>query len=127
MKGMKWGVRRTPAQLGRSSKKRASGIKARAKPKRAKEEETVPKKKPLSEMTDDEIRQKISRLEMEKKYKELLRSEEQTSKGKRFVMDVLEKSGKNVATQWTTYVMGTAINKAMGSEVVNPRKGQKDK
>lgn len=78
-------------------------------------------------MTDDEIRQKISRLEMEKKYKELLRSEEQTSKGKRFVMDVLEKSGKNVATQWTTYVMGTAINKAMGSEVVNPKKGQKDK
>ena len=47
-------------------------------------------------------------------------------------MDVLEQSGKNIATQATTYLMGTATNKlfekfGFGPDVINPKKGQKDK
>ena len=42
-------------------------------------------------------------------------------------MDVLEKSGKNIATQAVTYAMGNMVNKIAGSDVVNPKKGQKDK
>ena len=47
-------------------------------------------------------------------------------------MDILEKSGTNIATQTMTYVMGTAVNKVLSSMVddkqaINPKKGQKDK
>lgn len=42
-------------------------------------------------------------------------------------MDILEKSGKNIATQFVTYAMGAAVNKIAGTDVVNSKKGQKDK
>ena len=117
VKGMKWGVRRKPKRL--------------EKKKKIKENIAVPgkKTKSLKELSDDELRSRISRLEMEKKYKDLMRSDNQikVSKGKAFVMDVLEKSGKNIATQTVTYVLGTGVNKAAGKEIVNPKKGQKDK
>lgn len=132
VKGMKWGVRRTPAQLGhpRTVPKRKYLFKGRA----GKEDGAAKDKKPsggkgVKEMTDAEIRERISRLELEKKYRDLSRSENaaRQSKGKAFVADVLEKSGKNIATQTTTYLLGTAVNKLAGSEIVNPKKGQKDK
>ena len=68
-------------------------------------------------------------MELEKRYKDLSKSSEQakTSKGRAFVMDVLEKSGKNIATQAVTYAMGSMVNKVAGSDIVNPKKGQKDK
>ena len=80
-------------------------------------------------MTDDELRAHISRLEMEKKYKDLLKSENHSrqSRGKSFVSDILEKSAKNIGTQAATYAMGAAINKMAKKEIVNPKKGQKDK
>ena len=58
--------------------------------------------------------------------------EEKESKGKKWAMDILEKSGTNIATQTMTYVMGTAVNKVLSSMVddkqaINPKKGQKDK
>lgn len=117
VKGMKWGVRRSPKVLGRSRKIKKN-IVAPSK-----------KTKSLKELTDDELRSRIIRLEMEKKYKDLAKSENQikTSKGKAFVMDVLEKSGKNIATQTATYILGTGVNKVAGKEIVNPKKGQKDK
>ena len=51
------------------------------------------------------------------------------NKGKAFVQNVLETSGKNIATQLTTYAMGTLVNKYIGKgkQLVNPKKGQKDK
>lgn len=110
--GMKWGVRRRNAKTTRSGMgTRKSG------------------KVDLKSLTDTELKSKINRLEMEKRYKDLMKSDEQVrvSKGKTFVMDVLEKSGKNIATQTTTYLLGTAVNKAAGKEIVNPKKGQKDK
>ena len=42
-------------------------------------------------------------------------------------MDVIEKSGQNIASQVATYVLGTAVNKIAGSDIINPKKGQKDK
>lgn len=150
VKGMKWGVRRTRAQLGyptSTSKKntesnnpvkRLMGKRRDAKMKKlvaeqARREAVKPKKKTISEMSDAELRERISRLEMEKKYRDLVKSSQpQTSKGKKFVMSVLEQSGKNIATQTTTYVMGRAVNKAFAGAfndpaIVNPKKGQKDK
>lgn len=124
--GMKWGVRRTPAQLGRqkSSKKKKGFL---SESNRSKSESKV--KKTVKDMTDDELRKKINRLELEKRYRELLKAENQprNSRGKAFVSDILEKSGKNIGTQLTTYTLGTAVNKMLGTDAVNPRRGQRDR
>lgn len=129
--GMKWGVRRyqnkngslTPAgkrrvQTGEIGKSSDSDVSSTSSHKRS-----------VKEMSDSELRDKISRMELEKRYKDLSKSSEQakTSKGRSFVMDVLEKSGKNIATQAVTYAMGSMVNKVAGSDIVNPKKGQKDK
>ena len=124
--GMKWGVRRTPAQLGRrtSSKKKSKPTGREEKGKVAPK-----KKKSLKDMSDEELRAKISRLELEKRYSDLSKPENhaRTTKGKAFVSDILEKSGKNIGTQLTTYALGTAVNKMLKTDAVNPKKGQRDK
>ena len=86
-------------------------------------------KQKISEMSDDELKSKIQRLELENKYKGLsiTKEEAKSKKGKEFIMDVLEKSGKNISVQLATYAMGTAVNKVAGSDIVNPKKGQKEK
>ncbi len=138
IKGMKWGVRRTPAQLGHLVKRSPKGSPARV-PKKAEEKKATSKKKKLSELTDDEIRQRISRLELERRYKDLLKEEsKKVSRGKQFCMNVIETIGKNsltnLGTQAANHVIGDAINKIAGVDssdaahrIVNPQKGQTDK
>ena len=125
--GMKWGVRRTPAQLGRKSgtSDDDSGIGKATKPI---------KKRKVSELSDEELRQKINRLQMEKQLKQLLTEDNKPrqSRGKAFVTDVIEKSGKNIATQLVTYTFGKGVNAVFKDvfndpAIVNPKKGQKDK
>ena len=77
---------------------------------------------------------KIVRAQLEKPYSDLTKPAERAkmNKAKAFVGDVLERSGKNIGTQFATYVMGTAVNKAFArvygdNAIVNPKKGQKDK
>ena len=80
-------------------------------------------------MSDSELRDAISRLELEKRYRDLTKPENvaKMSRGKAFVVDVLESSAKNIAKQAVTNAMGTALNKVFKHEIVNPKKGQKDK
>lgn len=133
--GMKWGVRRFQNKDGT----RTAAGKKRYRDDDSAEKETSKaktiqsKSRTVKDLSDAELKEKISRLELEKRYKDLAKSNApQQSKGKAFVMDVLEKSGKNIATQLVTYAMGTAVNKmfkdTFGDEaIVNPKKGQKDK
>ncbi len=141
--GMKWGVRRSPAQLGHkpsSSSKSSSSRNGSSKISRLKESKKVsskvevPKKKKISEMSEEELNKKIERMRLEKTYKQLTSelNPKKVSKGKQFVLRVLEKSGENIATQLTTYTMGTIVNKVASKfvdddKIVNPKKGQKDK
>jgi ribosomal protein L14E/L6E/L27E len=127
VKGMKWGVRRTPVQLGHRRKPKKIAKRSRESPESEKKK-SAPKKS-VHELSDEELRQAIGRLEMEKRYKELERSAnpQKNNDGKKFVENILRKSGENIATQFTTYAMGTLVNKIAGSEIVNPKKGQKDK
>lgn len=125
VKGMKWGIRRTPEQLGHK-KKVASGKDDSEDSKK----ETKPRKKTVSEMSDTELQARIKRLELEKRYRDL--SPQKTSKGKAFVSRVVESSAENIAKQATTYAMGRAVNAVLKNltgdpQVVNPKKGQKDK
>ena len=76
--GMKWGIRRTPAQLDRAS---------------AKSQE-----RNLSELSDDEVRARIERINMERRYKELTKPEvpKKSARGKKFCEDLLKDIGGNV-------------------------------
>lgn len=98
-----------------------------------------PRKKTISEMSEDEIRQAISRLQLEKQYADLIKSMEskeksstptpQESKGKKFISDVMYNSGKQAAqyvlTESFKYAGATLINKMVGKNVVNVKKDEK--
>ena len=145
IRGMRWGVRRyqnkdgTLTKAGR--KKMAKLDKEYSKLTRQKRNTESPsnnssftKKKKIREMSDDELRDQINRLDLEKRYSELISSSsvKKQSKGKAFIKDVLESSSKNIAKQTATYLMGKAVNDTIGKKLgdinmVNPKKGQKDK
>ena len=133
--GMKWGVRRTPEQLRRVRGELKSESDGGSKKTTSSKSSSSSGKKRTSEMTEDELRSKIQRLELEKRYKDLMKATApppRSTKGRDFVQRVLEKSGENIMTQLTTVVMGKAVNATIGKmfgdeNLVNPKKGQKDK
>ena len=86
----------------------------------------------LSEISSEELQKKISRIQLENQYRDLITKPKTVSRGRKVLYDILESSSKNVGTQLATYLMGDMVNsvaKALGSEadIVNPKKGQKDK
>ena len=157
--GMKWGVRRTPAQLGRTmittkrqlkadkiklerlnsgkhtsvgvTKKRQAAYDKRDKDileKRIKYNEQKlankaakkeAKKKPTTkDMSDDELRKVVNRLQMERQYSQL--SESNVSKGKEYAQKVL-KAGTTVAAVTTTAL--TIYNNADKIKAILEKKG----
>lgn len=77
--------------------------------------DTEPKKKSINEMTDDEIRQKISRLELENKLKNL--TPKTVSKGekfKKFLDDVVVPPLKNTARESLEKYLKKAVSKQLG-------------
>ena len=114
---MKWGIRRyqnKDGSLTAAGKKRYGDSSSNDE---------------IKDLTDQELRDRINRLNLERQYRDLTTpsGQKQTNKGKQFVTSVLETSGKNIATQLVTYGMGTAVNKIFKANIVNPKKGQKDK
>lgn len=99
--------------------------------------ETKPKKekrhKRVGQMSDEELRARINRLNMEKQYRDLMQGDgkQKTQQGKSIVKEILEDSAKNIGKQTAAYMMGSTVNwistKFGKGAIVNPRKGQKDK
>ena len=130
VKGMKWGIRRTAAQLGHVIKnkakrgyqtvKRASDI--RKANKRAEEAAKIARQRAKitnpKRLTTEELNARIKRLQLEKTYKDLMKDTETAKRGKNFVMDVLESSGKNLLTQVGNHYGAKALNKAIGEDVI---------
>ena len=86
----------------------------------------------LSKISSEDLQKRIDRIQLEQKYRELITKPKTVSKGRQILDSILESSSKNIGTQLATYLMGNTVNsvaKALGSEVdiVNPKKGQKDK
>ena len=138
--GMKWGVRRTPEQLARARGRKTSTDDSSNEKKTTKGTLTTTTKKSIKDMSEDELRSKINRLELEKKYRTLVGEEKAAgvSKGKAFVSRVVEKIGENtltnLGTQAANHLLGNLINKMAGvsstdtaKRIVNPQKGQSDK
>lgn len=137
--GMKWGVRRyqnKDGSLTTKGKKRYSSDASKSD----KKEDTKPKKKSISEMSDEELSKAIKRLEIEKRYRDLTKESRQSeiSKGRAFANRVIEKIGENtltnLGTQAANHVIGNAINSLFNvsssdaaNRIVNPQKGQTDK
>ena len=139
--GMKWGVRRTPAQLGHivsAGHKKLKNVidenKQKKANKKAEEEHmSMPSVKKTRKMSDSDIKEKIERLKLEKENKQLLNDtrNESQNRGKQFIASILETSGKNILTQLSAYGMGTLVNKIfekkVGEKVVDPKNIQKKK
>lgn len=98
----------------------------------------APQKRKLSELSNEEIQAKIDRMNLEKRYRELANTpitnvpKKEVSKGQRFVMEVLEKSGKNIAEQASAYVIGVGVNKLLeqitgDKNAIDPKNIQKKK
>lgn len=123
--GMKWGVRRTPAQLGRkktsSSKslfgKKKSKSKAKTKSESSKEE-TAPKKKSVKEMSDDELNAAIRRMQLEQTYASLSPQKVSTGKAvtKRILNNIIVPAAEDVGRQMVKTALTRAGNKTL-SEV----------
>lgn len=94
--GMKWGVRRTPAQLGRgksSSSKKTTSDDSHEDYKKAHSGKSV------KSMSDAELRSKLNRLQMERQYSQLSKSA--VNRGKKY-LDTVIKAGTTVATVTST-------------------------
>lgn len=86
----------------------------------------------ISKISSEDLQKRINRIQLEKQYRELTSKPKTISRGRQVLYSILETSSKNVGTQLATYMMGNMVNsvaKALGSEadIVNPKKGQKDK
>ena len=125
--GMKWGVRRTPAQLRRkktsSSKslfgKKKPKSKAKAKTKsESSKEETAPKKKSVKEMSDDELNAAIRRMQLEQTYASLSPQKVSTGKAvtKRILNNIVVPAAEDVGRQMVKTALTRAGNKTL-SEV----------
>lgn len=117
--GMKWGQRRyqnKDGTLTEEGKRRKAEQRRAASETRKKREEsdkkkqaeiTALQKRNTATMTDEELRTKVNRLQLEKQYRDLLPKQEvQVSAGQKFVKDVLGTAGKAVAT---TLITGGAL------------------
>lgn len=125
--GMKWGVRRTPAQLGRkptSSNKSLSGKnKSEPKPKaktksESPKEETAPKQKSVKEMSDEELNAAIRRMQLEQTYATLSPKKVSTGKAvaKRILNNIVVPAAEDVGRQMVKTALTRAGNKTL-SEV----------
>lgn len=113
-------------KVGSSGKSGKTGLFKKGKTKTRSSEED------LSEISSEELQKKINRIQLEKQYRDLTTKPKTVSKGRQILNSILESSSKNIGTQLATYLMGNMVNsvaKALGSEadIVNPKKGQKDK
>lgn len=123
--GMRWGRHMSGRKTSSSGKKKRTNAGS----------------KKISEMSDDEIRKRIARMQLEKQYKMLTKelNPDTINKGekaaepsfKKTTKDIALNSYKNIGQQALTYILGKGVNKILGNEhdrsPINPKKGQKDK
>lgn len=115
--GMKWGVRRMSTKLdtgGLKNKKSKDDDSA----DNTKHKTVVKPQKGVKEMTDEELNSKIRRIELEKRYNELLPQD--ISKGKAAVNRVLDNmivpAAEDVGKQVVKSLMTKAVNKTFNFE-----------
>lgn len=103
VKGMKWGVIRTPEQLGHKRIPRHTGKKKPSKQERIRAE----RKKAFENrriLSDEELRSRITRLQLEKQFREL--SDQDLHRGREVAKNILGFAGSQTAK---TIAAGTML------------------
>ena len=93
IKGQRWGIRRFQNEDGSRTaegKKRYGSDEKKQKPKKQKED--------ISTMTDDQLRQRINRLNLEKQYNDAMKPKANRQNGAQYVDRVLKTTGSIIAT-----------------------------
>lgn len=122
VKGMRWGIRRSPKQLGRSS---GGQKKPQPQQQQAPKSSSRPGQSRGRRLTDQEMRDAINHIKLEREYAQLMRPRK--SKGRQFVEDVLANAGKQVATTYTAKFMGSGIDKLLNLGSAKKEKSWKEK
>lgn len=121
--GMKWGVRRSKSQLGKDSEsKKVKSEEDDGVSTGKKTASSSGKSKKTPEFSDEELSQKVRRLQLEKQYRDLLPKEEvKVNKGKEIAKEILINSGKSaastIATAAFTYAGKQMVKKAAGEQI----------
>ena len=111
--GQKWGVRRYQNKNGTrtaAGKRREQSLYTDKQVKNARKAEV----KTRRTMSDDDLRKRITRLKLEKEYKDLVDAD--TAPGRKFVSEVMESSGKRVLTGAAAGALAYGIKVAMTQE-----------
>ena len=132
VRGQKWGVRRyqnKDGTLTNAGEKRVAKIENEHN-QLTKSDTNSAQKRSIKDVSDEELRSKINRLQMEKQFSELTKNPE-TKKGKSVISDILMKSGQTAASTLTTaaftYMGKQVIKKMAGDSVYNGMFNVKDK
>lgn len=97
--GMRWGRRK--AKPGTTRKPRV------VKKSTTVDDAPIKKRVRVSDISDDDLRKAIARIQMEKQYAQLTAKEK--SMGRKIVEEVLVGAGKQVATQYAAKYMGQGV------------------
>lgn len=116
VKGMKWGVRkaRSSSSGNRRGKTNAQRIyESVSSKKKSSTANSKPARRRISDMSDDELRTAVQRLQLERTYAQLTKKE--VSKGRKFVTDVLYNSAKTTATKVVTEEMQKMVRRLLSN------------
>lgn len=125
---------KTQEKFDSLARRRKAAEEALGKNEKIKKSPEQKSKESIKSLSEEELRAKVARLELEKRYRDLMKSTNPppSKKGTDFVKGIMEDAGKNIGKQLVTYILGTAVNATLkgvfkDESVVNPKKGQKDK
>lgn len=93
--GMKWGIRRTPAQLGQGKKP----AQKRSSDESHEDYKKAHSSKSVKTMSDAELRSRLNRIQMEQQYSKL--SQSNVNLGRKYLNNIV-KAGTTVATVTST-------------------------
>lgn len=109
--GMRWGIRRSRStSSGKSSKKRKSTNQKTV-------QKSKPKPKTVKDLSNDELKAKITRLELEKRYRDL--NPPTVSRGRKFVDKVLAPAATEASKRLLSDFITKQGSKALGLTKAN--------
>lgn len=134
--GMKWGVRKDRTRGGFGKKKKKAKLvlespfsqkkrQAESKTKAPDSSSAAKGVKKISDMSDDELRSLINRMQMEQQYKDLLPKKQE--KGKSFAKKFLAKNAEYVLTQVVQQTANRAIRSALDKKFGPMKEDEKKK
>lgn len=119
IKGMRWGVRRSDAELRRARKERKAAAKAEKKEEKQPSNRSVSKKrkdvkKQLRTMSDADLDKFVNRLNTEKKAKDLVEAD--LTPGRKAAKMIASDTGKKALAAVAAYATVKAVQKKFGDE-----------